>query len=1053
MPAARCCSAARRCPTRCGRRLRDTAGTLRLQPVRAHRVHDQTRSAAAPRTAPTADRRPADLEHPGLRARRRAAPGAARRARRAVHRRRRPGPRLPRPARPDRRAVRRRPVRRARRAGCTAPATWCGGAADGNLEFLGRTDDQVKIRGFRVEPGEIEAALADHPAVAQAAVRRGHPAASGWSPTSCPRRTPPGRRGCASTSRERLPDYMVPAALVPLDDAAADRQRQARPCGLPAPGRGGAGAAARRRTPAEEVLCGLFAEVLGVGRVGVDDDFFDLGGHSLLATRLSAGSGPRSASSWPSATCSRHRRSPSWPPGSTRRRPVAGAGRPLGPVERPDELPLSSAQQRLWVIQQLEGTGPAAYNFPLVFRLRGALDVAALRGRARPTCVDRHEALRTVFAEHGRRPFQRILPDAAAGGRRSSTHGRATVVHAGRRRGRSTWRASCRCGSTLVRVGRRRARAVVVLLHHIATDEWSDRPFLRDLATAYAARRAGRGAGLGAAAGAVRRLHALAARAARRPGRPGQPRRAAARLLARRRWPARPRSWPLPTDRPRPARPDASAAARARVDAARRGRRRRCARWRRRPARACSWCCTPRSRRCCTGSARATTSRSARRSPGACDAALDDLVGFFVNTLVLRTDRVRRPDVHRAAGPGPGRPTWPRSRTRTCRSRRSWRRSTRPRSPARNPLFQVMVGYHNRAGDAALDLAGPDRRADAARGPHAPSSTWSFSFAERRGDADGSDVPARVRAPTCSTRTTVELLARAAGAPARRRRRRPGPPGSADLDLLDRRTSAPGAARASTPPPRPVRRADRCPSCSRARGRATPDAVAVVDGGATVTYARARRPGQPARRGCWRAGRRPRETWSALARAALGWSLVAAVLGVLKPGAAYLPLDLVHPADRLAYMLDDAGAAAGGDHRGRGRQGPGLPEPSALVLDDAGRPDLDGDDVARRRAAPIGLDHAAYVIYTSGSTGRPKGVVVPHDGIASARRDRGRPDGVAARQPGAAVRLDRLRRRRCSSCRWRCASGGTLVLVPDEAAHRRAGADRAAAPRSGCTPR
>lgn len=162
---------------------------------------------------------------------------------------------------------------------------------DGNLEFRGRVDQQVKIRGFRIEPGEVEAALATHPQVADclAVAREDRPGAKrlvGYVvPAAGPRPDPAELRAHLA---QRLPDYLVPSAIVLLDAFPLSRNGKLDRAALPAPELVGTGAAGAPRTAHEELLCALFAEVLGVQRVGPDDAFFDLGGDSVLAIRLAA---------------------------------------------------------------------------------------------------------------------------------------------------------------------------------------------------------------------------------------------------------------------------------------------------------------------------------------------------------------------------------------------------------------------------------------------------------------------------------------------------------------------------------------------------------------------------------------------------------------------------------------------------------------------------------------------------------------------------------------------------------------------------------------------
>ncbi|HEU0051863.1 MAG TPA: condensation domain-containing protein, partial [Longimicrobium sp.] len=370
--------------------------------------------------------------------------------------------------------------------------------ADGKLEFLGRVDDQVKIRGFRIEPGEVEAAITAFPGMRQARVVM--------------REDQPGDKrlvayvvgsadveGLRAHLRQSLPEYMVPRAIVamvrlplnangkvdrkalPVPEYAADADRYVAP-----------------RTPVEEVLAGIWADVLRLERVGVEDSFFEVGGHSLLATRVVSRvrgvfgvelplralfEGPTVAEMAVRVEEMRRAELPVLPP--------------VVPVERAGALPLSFAQERLWFIDRLE-PGSAVYNIPVARRLSGALDASALE-RALGEIVRRHEALRTVFAEVDGSPVQVVVPfdgfvlpmDDLSG------LGEADREAMVRRRGVEEARRAFDLSAgplfraALLRLGAEE-HVLLLSMHHVVSDGWSMGVLLRELSALYAAYREGR---------------------------------------------------------------------------------------------------------------------------------------------------------------------------------------------------------------------------------------------------------------------------------------------------------------------------------------------------------------------------------------------------------------------------------------------------------------------------------------------------------------------------------------------------------------------------------
>ncbi|HSK80241.1 MAG TPA: amino acid adenylation domain-containing protein, partial [Thermoanaerobaculia bacterium] len=372
---------------------------------------------------------------------------------------------------------------------------------DGSLDYLGRLDHQVKVRGFRIELGEIEAALARHPAVEAAVVLAREDAALGLHLAAYVVPRPgqePDRAVLQAALSERLPASMIPTAWaflaeLPLTpNGKVDRRALARLDAPVAPPLGGEAFAAPR-SPVEEILAGVFAEILGVGRVSLRDDFFALGGHSLLATRvlsrvrqvLGVDLPVRSLFERPTVE------------GLAARveelgREGAPQGPPLGPRPGPGPAPLSFAQERLWFLYLLD-PGSTAYNLPLVVRLRGPLDAGALAAALREICR-RHEALRTTFAEVAGEPVQIVSlldPPPLPGVDLSGLPAPARAAEAERRTREEARRPfDLRRGPlarwSLLGLGSGE-HVLLATFHHIVADGWSIGVLLRELSVLYRA--------------------------------------------------------------------------------------------------------------------------------------------------------------------------------------------------------------------------------------------------------------------------------------------------------------------------------------------------------------------------------------------------------------------------------------------------------------------------------------------------------------------------------------------------------------------------------------
>ncbi|MEV0633511.1 amino acid adenylation domain-containing protein [Streptomyces sp. NPDC050619] len=832
---------------------------------------------------------------------------------------------------------------------------------DGGLEFRGRSDFQVKVRGFRVELGEVEAVVGGVDGVgrAVAVLREDRRLVAYVVPLAGHRVVGPEvRRVVAGV----LPEYMVPSAVVVLADGLpltvngkVDRAR------LPVPDYGAGASGGAPADEREEGLCRLFGEVLGVEGVGPKDGFFDLGGHSLLAVRLVARVRAELGCEVSVRDVFDH---------PTARKLAGCLDRPAAPrpalvsAPRPSRLPLSHAQRRLWFLGRLEGP-TATYNMPLALRMRGPLDTAALH-EALADVVARHEALRTVFPETDGEPRQEIVEaQLPVVDMRNAEEALAFLE-----------RGFDLAAELPMRVGLLRNapqdHTLLLVVHHIACDGWSMAPLARDLLDAYAARTGDRRP---SAAPLSVQYADYTLWQHRLLGDPHDSDSLYARQLDYWRTALRglPEQLELPFDHPRPMRASYRGAATTLTVGA--------------PEHRALHRLARESGATVFMAVRALVAALLTRLgagtdvplgvpvAGRTDPALDDMVGFFVNTLVLRTDtsgdpnfrelltRVRHADLDALAH---------QDLPFECLVEDL----APPRSTARHPLFQVLVVSQNND-RARFRLPGLDVDAEEPRLGVAKFDL-SCSLDERYthdSEPDGIEITVEYATDLFESATVERmngylrrLLDAVLADPE-------APLGSLDLMPAEerRRVLVDWNATDRQVPPHSL------PQMIEAQVARTPEAVALVHEDESLTYAELNARVNRMARLLAGMGVGPEQTVALFLPRSV--ELLVALLGVVKAGAAYLPLDPDYPAERIAYMLQDARPIRALTVTGMSERLPTVARTVVIdapaVLDTLARqPDTDLTTTHRP-------DHPVYVIYTSGSTGRPKGVVFPSGALVN----------------------------------------------------------------------
>lgn len=845
---------------------------------------------------------------------------------------------------------------------------------DGSLDYVSRADHQIKIRGFRIELAEVEAVLHQHPHVEQVVVivREDQPGDKRLVAYIVPdAEGNPDLAEIRTYAAESLPGYMIPSAIMIMTELPLTPNGKINRKVLPAPDFNLLVSERVARNPQEEILCDLFAEVLSIARIGIDDNFFEIGGHSLLAARLM---GRIRETLGVELGIAKLFESPTVAELAKQLDSTQSARPAIQKVERPKEVPLSFAQRRLWFLNCLEGPSPT-YNIPVVIRMSGEVNRAALQS-AFYDIVNRHETLRTIFPNTLGTSHQQILDTDEVNTNlivTPTTESELSEVLAEAVRYSFNLAEEPAIRMELFEINPDE-HVLLVLLHHIVGDGWSLNPLSRDLAAAYQAHCKGesvqwKSLPVQYADYALWQQELLGNESLQDS------------LISQQIefWKEELKGLPdqleLPTDYQRP------------VETSYRGEtidfhvnpelHKRLLELARKNGVSLFMVLQSGLAALLTRLGAGTDIPIGSPIAGRSDDALGDIVGLFVNTLVLRTDTSGDPSFSELL-----------SRVRKVNLSAyenqdvPFERLVEVLNPVRSrnshPLFQIMLAYQNTP-EATLDIPNLETHLEI-KSVGSSKFDITIEISERstsEGQPNGlhgllefsTDLFKRETAEKLVIRF-IRLLEDAVQDPEQSIGR---------LEILEeeeRQTILEKWNGGFQIVPEMT-----LPELFEKQVHMTPDAIAVVFEDTTLSYTELNKRSNKLARLLIEKGVGPEQMVALAMPRSL--DMVVSLLAVLKAGAGYLPLDPDYPTDRISFMLSDAKPVCMITNTKVTIESE---EIEAIVVDDPKTMDTlnkYGEENIENveRIQPLSPLHIAYVIYTSGSTGRPKGVMIPHQNV------------------------------------------------------------------------